>query len=309
MTVVLKVTPTQLTQLANHYTTAPQKGLPKGTCFQVKLPGVTVTGYHSGKVMFQGKLAQQEAARWSNVSATTTTGNDSHSTAGLPPHFAKLAVIGSDEVGTGSYFGPLTTAAVFVNRNQLQLLQKWGVEDSKKLSDPAIIKIAKQIIQVCPYHVVNIKPHDYNRLIQQYNQAQLKAICHNFVLNQVLTKIAPQQPDALLVDQFVKPQTYFRYLQGQSPIISHHVFFKEKGESYHLAVAAASIVARYVSLQTMDQLSEAAGITLPIGAGLKVDQVAAHLLYEGKDLGEFAKLHFANTKKAIQLAHQLNNKS
>lgn len=309
MTIVLKVSSSVLAQLANHYTTGPQSDLPKGTNFRAKLPGVTITAYNSGKVMFQGQLAEQEANRWSSIANLQPAVHKSSQTkaiAGLPPHFAELAVVGSDEVGTGSYFGPLTTAAVFVDHDHLAPLRHLGVEDSKKLTDPAIIKMAKQIMAECPYHVVNVKPVDYNRLIQKYNQAQLKAICHNYVLNQVLTKIVPTKPDAILIDQFVKPQTYFNYLQDQSPIIRQHVFFKEKGESYHLAVAAASIVARYVSLTTMDELSTAAGMTLPIGAGLKVDQIAAKLIHQGKDLKRFAKLHFANTAKAQQLANQLN---
>lgn len=306
MTEVLKVTPTQLNQIANHYTThAAHQKLPKGTKFLAKLPGVTITGYQSGKVMFQGKLASQEASQWQAAAIST---NEVYprmkSASDLPANFSQLAVLGSDEVGTGSYFGPLTTAAVFVDQDHLAPLRKLGVEDSKKLSDPTIIKIAKQIMAQCPYHVVNVKPHDYNRLIHKYNQAQLKAICHNFVLGKVLTQIAPVQPAAILIDQFVQPSTYFRYIRDQSPIIEKHVFFKEKGESYHLAVAAASIVARYISLQTMDDLSARAGMTLPIGAGLKVDQVAAQLLKQGQDLNNFAKLHFANTKKAIKLAHQ-----
>lgn len=306
MTEVLKVTPTKLNQIANHYTThtAHQK-LPKGTKFLAKLPGVTITGYQSGKVMFQGKLASQEASQWQSVAVSTNEVYPQMKSANdLPTNFSQLTVLGSDEVGTGSYFGPLTTAAVFVDQDHLAFLRKLGVEDSKKLSDPTIIKIAKQIMAKCPYHVVNVKPQDYNRLIRKYNQAQLKAICHNFVLGKVLNQIAPVQPAAILIDQFVQPSTYFRYVRDQSPIIEKHVFFKEKGESYHLAVAAASIVARYISLQTMDDLSARAGMTLPIGAGLKVDQVAAQLLKQGKELNDFAKLHFANTKKAIKLAHQ-----
>ena len=39
--------------------------LPAGASFHAKLKGVTVTGYtKSHKVMFQGALANQEAARW-----------------------------------------------------------------------------------------------------------------------------------------------------------------------------------------------------------------------------------------------------
>lgn len=308
MTIVLTVNSQQLHQMRLHYGTATHNDLPKGTLFRTKTPGVTITGYNSGKVMFQGKLADKEAARWATNSQSVrhTASRKAKSSPDLPANFANLPVLGSDEVGTGSYFGPLTTAAVFVNQEHLQPLRELGVEDSKKLSDPQIIKMAQIIMKKCPYHVVNLHPHDYNRLIQKYNQAQLKAICHNYVLNQVLTKIAPTKPAAILIDQFVSPQTYFNYIKDQTPIVSNNVYFKVKGESYHLAVAAASIVARYVSLQTMDELSNQAGITLPIGAGSNVDQIAAQLLKQGQSLDKFAKLHFSNTQRAQRLASSQN---
>lgn len=283
--------------MQKHYLTVEK--LPKGTLFRSKTPGVTITGYNSGKVLFQGKYAQQEASRWGTPHTTPANFQDDQ---GLPNNFAELSVLGSDEVGTGSYFGPLTTAAVFVKHEYVDTLIKAGVKDSKKLSDPVINRLGAKIMQLCPYHVVNVVPDNYNRLVKKYNQAQLKAICHNFVLNKVLQKIKPTQPDAILIDQFVRPQTYFNYLKEQTVIVKKGVYFKEKGESYHVAVAAASIVARYVSLRTMDQLSQEAGITLPIGSGNNVDQVAAELLREQQSLAHFAKLHFKNTRKAHHIA-------
>ncbi|KRN59392.1 ribonuclease HIII [Limosilactobacillus secaliphilus] len=276
----------------------PTSKLAPGAVFHAKMPGVTVTGYRTGKVLFQGKLASEEAARWGKAGSSTTPATKQPAQKGsLPNGFSSWSVLGSDEVGTGSYFGPLTTAAVFVDQSQVAELQGWGVQDSKKLTDPTIIRLAKKIIKSCPYHVVNLDPQDYNRLIKKYNQAQLKALCHNLVLGKVEGKIQPQKPQAVLIDQFVSASTYYRYLSGQPTIIKQNVYFREKGESYHVAVAAASIVARYYSLLSMDRLSQKAGITLPIGAGQQVDQVAVKLVKKGLDLGEFAKLHFANTKK------------
>ena len=54
----------------------------------------------------------------------------------------------------------------------------------------------------------------------------------------------------------------------------------------------------------MDELSALAGQTLPIGAGHKVDLIAADLIRKGKNLDQFAKLHFGNTMKARRLANQ-----
>lgn len=292
MQAVIKVTPSQLDEIAATYPA--NRKLPNRAVFASKITGVTITGYKSGKVLFQGPLAEKEAGRW----GTNSTPHSPKKVASdLPANFAHLAVLGSDEVGTGAYFGPLTTAAVFVPADQVDELIKLGVKDSKKLTDPKILELAKAIEQRCPYHVLDLAPHDYNRLINQYNQAQLKALCHNFVLLKVLDKIAPTKPDSILIDQFVQAKTYFNYLKGQDRILKDQVYFKEKGESYHVAVAAASIIARAYSLVTMNRLSDEAGMTLPIGAGSTVDQVAIKLVKAGKDLDHFAKLHFANTKK------------
>ncbi|PQB94409.1 ribonuclease HIII, partial [Enterococcus faecium] len=67
--------------------------------------------------------------------------------------------------------------------------------------------------------------------------------------------------------------------------------------------AAASIISRASFLEELDKASAEAGITLPSGAGTKSDQVAAKLLEKGgmPMLEKYAKLHFANTEKALKL--------
>ncbi len=42
-----------------------------------------------------------------------------------------MSVIGSDEVGTGDYFGPITVACVYADKVKLPLLKELGVKDSK----------------------------------------------------------------------------------------------------------------------------------------------------------------------------------
>lgn len=297
MPIVITVNPTTFHKMTDYYGSSSK--LPAGASFQQHKPGVTVTGYtKSRKVMFQGQRAQSEAAKWSAKVATKQEDD------GLPKGFAAWSVLGSDEVGVGSYFGPLTVAAVYVDAQHVQSITALGVKDSKTLSDPEIIKLAHQVMKRCPYHIVNLDPDVYNDRIQHYNQAQLKALCHNLALGKMLDKIAPTNPQGILIDQFEPAPTYFRHLAGQKRIVSDHVYFRVKGEQAHVAVAAASVVARYYSLTRMDTLSVEAGMTLPIGAGHAVDLVAAKLLRRGKDLGHFAKLHFGNTQKAHELARQ-----
>lgn len=53
-----------------------------------------------------------------------------------------MSILGSDEVGTGDYFGPMTVVAVYVDAKQIPLLKELGVKDSKNLNDAQIAEIA-----------------------------------------------------------------------------------------------------------------------------------------------------------------------
>ncbi|MGR8830985.1 ribonuclease HIII [Leuconostoc citreum] len=308
MQIVLQVSIPQLKKMAAYYAPYAVSKAPKGAVFAAKLSQATITAYKSGKVLFQGSGFKVEAARWQDTANQPTQKmHASHVTPGatIPTDFANWSVIGSDEVGAGAYFGPLTTAAVFVSKNDLDWVKALGIADSKTLTDAKMRDIAPEIIQRLPHHVVNLLPEKYNALQPHNNVNQLKAISHNFALHKVLEKIAPITPDAILIDQFAQATTYFNYLSKaqQSPVIRQNVYFTTKGEQYHLSVAAASILARVVELDTMVALSHEAGMTLPIGAGKAVDLVAAKLIRQGQDLNHFAKLHFANTAKAKSLVN------
>lgn len=47
--------------------------------------------------------------------------------------FKGIPTIGSDEVGTGDYFGPIVVTASFVDKKMMSKLYELGVRDSKKL--------------------------------------------------------------------------------------------------------------------------------------------------------------------------------
>ena len=67
-----------------------------------------------------------------------------------------FALIGTDEVGNGSYFGGLAVVASFVTPDQHDFLRKLGVGDSKTLNDSKIRQLApvlkeKIAIKHCSY--------------------------------------------------------------------------------------------------------------------------------------------------------------
>ncbi|TYS59023.1 ribonuclease HIII [Sutcliffiella horikoshii] len=312
---VIQVSGTILNKIESFYKEHKIDKLPAGAVFVAKSPTCNITAYKSGKVLFQGKGADEEANIWkgfgataapskSSKKATTVSSSGNKVKSSLPAGFASLSVIGSDEVGTGDYFGPITVCAAYVKKEQMAMLKELGVQDSKALNDEKIVRIAKAILPHVPYSLLVLHNEKYNELQQSgMSQGKIKALLHNKALQHVLDKIAPEKPDAILIDQFAESGIYYRHVAQQKNIVRENVYFHTKAEGLHLSVAAASIIARYSFLKEMDKLSELAGITIPKGAGSKVDAAAARVIEKHGEsfLNKVAKVHFVNTLKAKKL--------
>ncbi|RST76307.1 ribonuclease HIII [Siminovitchia acidinfaciens] len=306
---VIQTTLDEIKKMKEHYQAFLSEKSPPGSVFFARKDGCVITAYKSGKVMFQGNSNEEEASKWGSPAekkpkaSATATGKTSGMP--LPDNISTLSVIGSDEVGKGDYFGPLTVVAAYVKSEQIPLLRELGVKDSKHLTDSQIINIAKDLLTFLPYSLLKLDNPKYNQLqASGMTQGKMTAILHNQAHNNLLEKISPEKPDAILVDQFAQAPIYYKHLQGQKQIQREKIYFSTKAESIHLAVAAASILARYAFVRAFDQLSKKAGFTIPKGAGAKVDQAAARLIKERgvPALNEFTKLHFANTGKAKKIA-------
>ena len=301
--IILKVTTNQMNMMKEAYRPfLVQKPIPY-THFSAKKNGTTITAYTSGKVMFQGIGAEQEAAKWGNpLTAKKSTQTNSSS---LPKDLQTLSVLGSDEVGNGSYFGPLTVCAAYVDQTQLKELRTLGVKDSKELKDGQIIQLAKVLKETIPYQLLVLPPKKYNEIQPTYNAVRMKVALHNQAIHLLLQKIAPVKPDAILIDQFTPEANFKKYARLEKNQLTEKLYFVTKGEQYHLAVAAASIISRASFLEELDKESAELGLTLPSGAGTKSDQVAATILKKGGEalLANYAKLHFANTEKAKKLVN------
>lgn len=310
--VVLTVDDSQMNKIKDYYQPFLTEKTPPGAVFSVKTENCRITAYQSGKILFQGKGAVREAERWKTSGESLNTGNINQESSNLPPNIGSLSVIGSDEVGTGDYFGPIVVCAAYVNKENIKKLEELGVKDSKHLSDKNIVTIAKKIKDWLPHSLLVLQNEKYNDLQESgMSQGRMKAVLHNHAIGHVLKKIAPEKPDAVLIDQFAQEEVYFNHLRGQKEIYQKHVYFSTKAEGIHPAVAAASILARYAFLLHFEQLSKLAGFPLPKGAGKEVDKAAARLIQE-KGAGllrKLAKLHFANTKKAEKLAKSLKKQT
>jgi len=301
--VVLNLSMSEINKMKSYYEGKLLEKTPPGSVFAAKTSGSMITAYKSGKVLFQGSGCEAEASRWGEAAAKAPA-KPKVAKGNLPAGFSNWSVIGSDEVGTGDFFGPITVVAAYVRKEDIPLLKELGVRDSKDLNDDKIIAIAKVIKDVVPFSLMTLKNEKYNQLQKAgMSQGKMKAILHNQAILNVLEKISPVKPEAILIDQFVQESTYFQHVKNQKAVAKENVYFSTKAEGIHLAVAAASILARYAFVQYFDKLSESAGFKIPKGAGAQVDEACAKLiLKKGQEvLPQFVKLHFANTEKAMNL--------
>ena len=252
----------------------------------LRLPQATVSIYTSGKVLLQGEGAEKYASFFGYQVVEETSGQN-------------LPLIGTDEVGNGSYFGGLAVVASFVTPDQHDFLRKLGVGDSKTLTDQKIRQIAPILKEKIQHQALLLSPSKYNEVIgDRYNAVSVKVALHNQAIYLLLQKGI--QPEKIVIDAFTSAKNYDKYLAQEANRFSNPISLEEKAEGKYLAVAVSSIIARDLFLENLENLGRELGYQLPSGAGTASDNVASQILqaYGMQGLNFCAKLHFKNTEKA-----------
>ena len=266
--------------------------------FQAQEEDTVITMYESGKVMFQGVSADVDAAMWG-----TALENTKEKQAERKKENAKYyncSAVGSDEVGTGDYFGPIVVTATFVSKEDITFLEKLGVGDSKKIDDSKILKIAPEIAKKIKYKSVILSNREYNEnYTKDINMNKIKAILHNRVLYQLVNEVRPKY-DYIIVDEFAREARYYDYIKDQK-VIQRDITFMTKAEDKNMAVACGSIISRYIFLKEFDKLCDSIHIPLPKGAGKDVDSIGEEVVekYGEEKLKDIAKLNFKNTERIL----------
>lgn len=204
------------------------------------------------------------------------------------------AQIGSDEVGVGDFFGPITVCAAYVDEKKMPRLRELGIDDSKKMRDEKIREIGPSLLQEFTYSLLILDNDKYQELLQKgFNINQMKAWLHNHALHNVQKKIKKDCP--IFLDAFCSENTYYRYL-SQAPHVVRNITFQTKAESHYPSVALASCIARYAFLLKMDEMESVLHCSIPYGASSKVTEVARNLLKDHalSDLNHFVKTNFKN---------------
>lgn len=266
--------------------------------FQAQEEDTVITMYESGKVMFQGVSADVDAAMWGTALENTKEKHAERKKENAK--YYNCSAVGSDEVGTGDYFGPIVVTATFVSKEDIPFLEKLGVGDSKKIDDSKILKIAPEIAKKIKYKSVILSNREYNEnYTKDINMNKIKAILHNRVLYQLVNEVRPKY-DYIIVDEFAREARYYDYIKDQK-VIQRNITFMTKAEDKNMAVACGSIISRYIFLKEFDKLCDSIHIPLPKGAGKDVDSIGEEVVekYGEEKLKDIAKLNFKNTERIL----------
>jgi ribonuclease HIII len=249
--------------------------------FAAKGEGVTIVYYASGKLVLQGRELREFLERWLPEAAPKA------------PEL-KDAMIGADEAGKGDYFGPLVTAAVYLEPDVARFLDEVPLRDSKTLSAAEVESGAEMLRRIVPFEIVSIGPKKYNELYAKFgNLNSLLAWAHKTAICDLVKRTGCKK---VLLDKFADERVMDRAFGALRADLDFTMRTKAESEP---AVAAAPILARDAFVRGVRRLSKEIGFNLPLGAGDPVDKALRGLLAQKGEaiLSEVAKLHFKTTTK------------
>ncbi len=306
MTIVFKLSDNLKNKVIDYYKDLKKDKTPPYAVFQAMEADTTITLYESGKIMFQGVSADIDANIWIDLERRLNNriinldGKETKAKKKDDKVFY-YNTIGSDEVGTGDFFGPIVVTATYVETKDFEWLESLGVKDSKKITDEKINEIAPKIMNKIPYVTTILDNITYNKHHNKdLNMNKLKAILHNKALYELKNKNKFNYAK-IVIDEFCSKDKYYEYIKDIDNKVEH-ITFTTKAEDKYLSVACSSIISRYIFLNKMNELSDLVHEPLPKGAGDIVNKVAKDIVdkYGYDKLSEIAKMNFKNIDKIKQ---------
>lgn len=299
MTYTFTITDIQIDKLIENYQNYQVTDYNNYTLFRAKIKSSTLTIYKTKKILIQGNncsdLYKDICKLIGIISDIEDYQKQEIKTINIGQN-----IIGTDEVGTGDYFGGIVVCACLVPSDKILELTKLGIKDSKKVSDEKIMELGKYLIDNVKHTVLLLNNEKYNKIITDPNMNlnKVKAILHNKVINNFFMKYPSVKYDNIIVDGFCDEQKYYDYLKNRNDV-NKNVKLVVKAESKYISVAAASIIARYYFLKHLNDLSVKYGYQLLKGASNKVDLLINKIIKDkGIDfLYNFSKINFKNTQK------------
>ena len=216
-------------------------------------------------------------------------------------------ILGIDDAGRGPVIGPMILAGCLIDKKIHPELRKWGVTDSKKLTQKRREFLEKKIKEaVEDFAVVLVTPDQIEKKNEEgvnLNEVEANAVAK--IINKLNNgkqkiKVVVDCPSVSLIKWGDLLKTKVKNLSNLEVACEH------KADKNHLSVSAASILAKCVREKEMSKLKKKYGDE--IGSGYPADPLTKKFLakYARKFAGEgiFRKT-WSTWKKAYAARSQM----
>ncbi len=184
-----------------------------------------------------------------------------------------MLIAGIDEAGRGCIIGPLVIAGVLIKEENLPLLTKIGVKDSKLLSPKKRQILAPQIANITEkQQIIKLTP----KQIDQAVNSKRKLHKLNRLEAQTMTQIINiLKPDKTYIDAADVNEERFKHHIQEGLTTKTKITSKHKADKIYPIVSAASIIAKVERDKEIAKLKNKYG---DFGSGYLTDQKTTHFL-------------------------------
>jgi len=258
---------------------------PSGASFLSRNEGSVVTGYRSGKVLFQGADCDRQVQLAERILVHAEPATRS----------LEFPIVGGDESGKGDLFGPLVVAAFATcGESEQREVVRSGARDCKLMTDGEVRAVAMRLNDIGVSGIRILMPPDYNA---RYARVHNVNILLNEVYAELLLELATaSKAHTVILDKYGRrAMALWKSPQSFRFVVETHA------ERYP-EVAAASVLARAAFLDGLERTARENGVVrLPKGASLETQAFMRRLASDkGKDvLRSVAKVNFAPVKECL----------
>ncbi len=211
-----------------------------------------------------------------------------------PPFFLKMSdlILGIDDAGRGPVIGPMILAGCLITEEQEKEFKRLGIKDSKELTHKRREFLAERIREMAEtFEITFAHPEEIDhKLTNGTNLNHLEAIKMAEIINKInkgykRIKVVVDCPSVSILKWRDLLKTKIENLSNLEIVCEH------KADKNHIAVSAASILAKSVREKEMDGLRKKFGDG--IGSGYCSDPLTQKFLEKNadnhKDSGIFRK--------------------
>src|SRR4030043_168157 len=178
-----------------------------------------------------------------------------------------MLIAGVDEAGRGCVIGPLVIAGILIKKENLPVLARLGVKDSKLLSPRKREPLSIEILRVAEkHHVVKLAPKEIDSVVESIRKLHKLNRLEAQTMAQIINTL---KPDEVYVDAADVVEDRFKHHIQEGLTVKAKITSRHKADKIYPVVSAASIIAKVTRDNEIASLRATYG---DFGSGYLTDQ-------------------------------------